>query len=102
MNDPRLKSESRARAPIPLINIHLACHLMAPALLCPVATQASRRAIISTFCEKRVEMEGNCFKATATGYSNDISHPPTPGPPTLPSLPPCCQHSANTNWNYTE
>lgn len=46
MNDPGLKSESGARAPIPFINIHLTCRLMAPALLCPVATQASRRAIL--------------------------------------------------------
>lgn len=53
MNYPRLKSESTARARIPLINIHLACHVIAPALLGQVATQVSRRAIILTFCEKR-------------------------------------------------
>lgn len=29
MNDPRLKSDSGRRGPIPFINIHLACHLMA-------------------------------------------------------------------------
>lgn len=46
MNDPGLKSESGARATIPFINIHLTCRLMALALLCPVATQASRRAIL--------------------------------------------------------
>lgn len=61
MNDPRLKSESGRRAPIPLINIHLACHLMAPALLCPVATQVSRRAIMMYFCEKRGGNGGKLF-----------------------------------------
>lgn len=46
MNGPRLKSESRANARIPLINIHSACHVTAAVLLGPVATQVSRRAII--------------------------------------------------------
>lgn len=48
---------------------------MTPVLLCPVATQVSRRAIMLAFCEKRGGNGGKCFKATATGYSSDFSPP---------------------------
>lgn len=78
MNDPRLKSESEATAPVPFINIHLTCHLMALALLFPFGTQVSCCAILMDrwwhndgYEWSEVVLEGNGFKARQHSFTAD-------------------------------